>query len=204
MRARFLPGKKKWWDPAREEPPADDGTWETCIVTVREWGTIQRVFQWLDSGQHPFRSVTIDSLTEAQKRCLDAIVGTNAPDQQNFGSLLRQVEAMVRTFRDLTEHPVKKVDVVAFICFTDNRSGVYRPLLQGALALSLPYLVDAAGYLYTEPNGDGQLHRKLLVSPTPGFVAKDNTNALARKFGATIEAPNLEKFWQAINEREDG
>ena len=33
--ARFLPIIPKLWDPVREEPPVADGTWDTCVVSVR-------------------------------------------------------------------------------------------------------------------------------------------------------------------------
>src|SRR5580700_4122970 len=45
------------WNPARDDPPVDDGTWDTCHVVVRDFSAVTRVYEWLNAGKHPFRSV---------------------------------------------------------------------------------------------------------------------------------------------------
>ena len=64
--SRFTPGRKITWDPAAYAPPEApvDDSWDTCIVTVHNWSVVERVMAWLQSGQHPFRTVVLDSLTE--------------------------------------------------------------------------------------------------------------------------------------------
>ncbi|MPZ21922.1 MAG: AAA family ATPase, partial [Luteitalea sp.] len=62
--SKFLPVRKTTWDGLRP-PPAYDGSWEVCVVMVREFSTLVNVFQWLQTGQHHFRSFGIDSITEA-------------------------------------------------------------------------------------------------------------------------------------------
>jgi hypothetical protein len=183
------------WDPIAAEPPEADGSWDTCIVHVVDFATLQRVFQWLNSGQHAFVSIALDSLTEIQKRCLDAIAGTSQPTQQDWGALLRQMESLVRQFRDLTMHPTNPVRAVVFVLTTkaDNQ-GMYRPHAQGQLGLTLPYFVDVVGYLYTQVDANGELVRQLLVQPSPGYVAKDRTN----KLGAVLDAPSVTKMMEVI------
>src|SRR5579863_1826677 len=111
--SRFVRQKKVQWDPMTgAPPPTPDGTWETCVVIVRDYRVVDQVYGWLNSGQHPFNSIVVDSLTEIQKRCLDNIAGTDQPQTQHWGALLRQIEGFVRDLRDLAFHPIKPLDSI--------------------------------------------------------------------------------------------
>jgi len=196
-RAKYLPsGPKVYWNPLREAPPAYDGSWETCIVMVTDFNTLKSVFTWLRSGQHQFRSVVVDSLMEAQKRCIDAIAGVNIMKTQDWGTLLRELEGLMRDYRDLVLVPSTNVQCVVFTCGTRNQEGVMRPLVQGQLALTAPYFMDTVGYLYVQHTEGGGIVRNLLVSQMPGFVAKDGTDRLP---GPVIENPNISELFHLLN-----
>jgi len=60
---RFLPGVR-YWDPRREAPPVADGTWGTCVVVVSDYDIVLKAYEWLRSGQHQFKSLIIDSISE--------------------------------------------------------------------------------------------------------------------------------------------
>lgn len=193
--SRFTPGTKVTWDPMREAPPPAPGTeyvasdgqtytmaeWDTCIVLVRDFATMERTYEWLNSGAHPFESLVVDSLTEVQKRLQDSIAGTEQMKTQDWGALLRKMEALVRKMRDLTFHPVKPLSAVVLLAITSDRGtgNRFKPHVQGQLSISLPYFMDVVGYLYveTEPTS-GQRVRRLLVQPTEQYEAKDRTNRL--------------------------
>src|SRR6185436_12570008 len=96
----WTPSRKIPWKDPREAPP-ELGENDSALLTVTDLETVQRAFQWLTQGQHPFRSVIIDSLSEVQKRAIDAIAGPAQMKLQDYGALLRKIEAMVRAFRDL-------------------------------------------------------------------------------------------------------
>lgn len=193
--SRFTPSQPKvMWDPSMT-PPVNDGTWDTTLCFVRNFETLQRVFQWLNSGQHPWKSVSLDSLTEIQKRCMDSVVGTSAPRQQDWGTLLQEMETLVRQFRDLTMHPTNPLEAVVFITTTRaDQRGIVRPHLQGQLGLTLPYFVDVVGYLYTQVSAGGDLERQLLVQAYPGFLAKDRTGRLP----AVVSNPNVQEMMEVI------
>lgn len=182
---QWVDGKKVSWNPLTEKPPSMDDV-DTCVVTVRDFQTLTTLLQWLQSGQHPFKSVVLDSLTEIQKRCLDNIVGTEQARTQDWGELLRKMEKLVRDMRDMTMNNGHSLTSVIFICGTQIKDGTAKPHVQGQLALTLPYFVDVMGYLYVEA-GDGGLVRKLLVAPINGIAAKDRTG----KLGVSIENPNI-------------
>lgn len=185
---KFMP--RKVWEPTKEDPPTDDGTWETCVVLIRNFGDVERVYQWLNSGKHPFKSVILDSLSEIQSRCMDAIVqsAAMAPTQQQWGQLLRQIDDTLRGFRDLAAHQTNPIKMVVFNCLTfakGDEMHIMKPYLQGQISMKLPAYTDVIGYLYVDQDDQESAHqdedgrvRKLLVQPVNGFTAKDRTGTL--------------------------
>jgi hypothetical protein len=194
--SKFTPSQPKvFWDPKAGPPPTGQ---ETVIVLVRDFQTMQLAYQWLNSGNHDFQSVVLDSVTELQKRCKDAIKaleGAGGFRIQDWGTLLDDMELLVRQFRDLWMHPVKPVPVTVFITTTAmDDKGMYRPHVQGGLKLSLPYFVDVVGYLYAATTDAGTLERRLLVQPAPGFIAKDRTDRL----GFEVVNPSITNMLDSI------
>ena len=201
-RARYTPsGPKIAWDPRSGPPPLADGTWSTCVVMAPDFDTLNLVYQWLRAGQHHFKSVIIDSVMEAQKRCIDNVAGTAGLDQQDWGTLLRHLEGLIRNYRDLTLIPSNPVEVIVFIVGsrTNDKSGKIEPLLQGQLRDTIPYYIDVVGYMFKQPQADGSLVRSLLINEQPGFIAKDGTGRLVAAYPSGIvplpdHTPNLERL----------
>lgn len=199
----WLPGPDEWtkygmtpcyrttWDPQLGPPPTPDGTWDTCVVKIRYYQDIERVYQWLVSGQHHFRSITLDSISEVQKRAKDNLVGIGSMRTQDWGDLLTHMEALIRNFRDLTFHPIRPVQAVVLIAFTREQNGRHEAYVQGQLKVSMPYFLDIIGYLYPFVGEDGMLRRRMLVSPDPLFEAGERVGG---RLGTWIEQPNVERM----------
>jgi len=163
---------------------------------VRDFPTLALVFDRLNTGDHDFVSVCMDSVTEIQKRCIDNVTGTEQMRIQDWGTVLREMEILVRRFRDLWMHTINPIPVTVFITTTKiDEKGVFRPHVQGQLALSLPYFVDVVGYLYTQSDPEaGGLKRHLLTQAAPGFIAKDRTDRL----GYEIVDPSIANMLDSI------
>lgn len=187
--SKFTPSNKTVWDPMATAPP--EGT-DTTVVYVRDFSQMSQVHAWLNSGQHDYNSIVLDSVTELQKRCKDNLVGTSSMRIQDWGDLLTEMETLVRNMRDMWMHPVKAVPVTVLITTTKlDERGTYRPHVQGSLNLSMPYFVDVVGFLYTQQDAEIQgLRRHLLVQNVPGFIAKDRTNRL----GHEVLDPDISKM----------
>lgn len=192
--SKFLPYSRITWDPM-QPPPAYDGTWEICVVHVHHFETLALVYQWLITGQHQFQSVCIDSITEVQRRCKENLVGTEQMKIQDWGTLLTKMEHLIRSYRDLTLHPQHPIQVAMFIAETRMVEGKWRPYMQGALATSLPYLVDVLGYLFVvdvpnelDPTAAPIKQRQLLVSPDPTFEAGERVQG---RLGTVVAEPNV-------------
>jgi hypothetical protein len=193
--SRFLDGAKVEWDPVQYAPPVVDGSWETCVVYVRDYYTIERVYEWLASGDHPFRSVIVDTISEIQQRCIDAIAGTNSMQQQDWGELLRKIAKLVRQFRDLTFHPTKPIECVVIVAMTrEAKNGSMQPHMQGQIATTLPYYIDAVGYMTQDFDDAGQPRVCLYTSPTPMYAAGDRTGRL----GSVIYNPTMPQIFAMI------
>lgn len=149
--AKFLNVSPVAWDPTREEPPVADGTWDTCIVHVREYSVVPRTYQWLLSGKHPFKSVVIDSISELQAKALEDIAGRDQMKTQDWGSLLREMAGFMRDMRDLTIHPTNPLECVVLTAMArEDAQGRMVPYLQGQAAVIAPYVQDVTGYLAVE------------------------------------------------------
>lgn len=173
---RFIPVRKVYWDPVNP-PPVVDGTWDACIVSVRDWDTVMRVYNWMIQYQTGFVSVVIDSVTEIQRRCKQNLKGTDAMKIQDWGVLLTLMDNVIRGFRDLTLIQWCSVRCVVFVAETKQREDkMWAPHMQGAIATSMPYWVDVIGYLYPDYDLDGNGQptvevRRMLIGPNSQFVS---------------------------------
>lgn len=190
------------WDPLSESPPEWDGSWDACVVPVLDWPTLSAAYQWLATGEHPFRTVIVDSLTEAQKRLVDDVAGTDQPTLQDWGTIGRHFEDMIRKLRDLTFHDKKPIEAVLLLCLSHLRDGETRPFLKGQIELNLPAFVDVVGYLYAEAQA-GMIVRRMLIEPANNIIAKDRTGALVERFGPIVTEANFSE-WLEILEEEFG
>jgi hypothetical protein len=192
---RFLPINVKYWDPIREEPPVADGTWDTVVVNVRDYDVVMKAFQWLQTGKHQFKSLIIDSISELQVKCMDNIAGTEQMKMQQWGELLRHMGALLRDLRDLTMHPSQPLEAIVLTAMSrKGQDGVYRPYLQGQLAVQAPYFYDILGAITVEsvPNPDPMQMpykvRRMYVERTPEYEAGERVQG---RLGKIVEQGDL-------------
>jgi hypothetical protein len=180
---RFLPLKVSYWDPAVPPPappetgPDGEPSWDTAVVVVRDWKDVLSALDWLKQGEHPFRSVTVDSISELQYRYVEHAAGRGQMKIQDWGAALREVGGFCRDLRDLTEHPTNPVSAVVFTSMTkEDGQGVMRPYLQGQLRDQIPYLFDVCAWLYVEADANGVETRFLQTRRMNGKEAKERVN----------------------------
>lgn len=174
---RFIPLRQITWDPTAGPPPAWDGSWDACVVSVRDFETVTETYRWVTQFQTPFVSVVIDSITEIQRRLKAALVGEEAMKIADWGVLLAKMDSVIRGFRDLALQPQLNVRCVVFVAETrQNQDGKWVPYMQGQISVSLPYWVDICGYLYPDwdPDSNGQSTvevRRLWITPNGQYEA---------------------------------
>jgi len=191
---RFLPIKVKYWDPEYEEPPEYDGSWDTCVVVTRGFAQALRVYAWLQSGKHPFKSVIVDSISELQVKAIEQIAGREQLQMQNWGELLRTLTGLMRDLRDLTMHPTNPLSSVVLTAMAREVNGVSRPYLQGQSAVTAPYLYDITGYLAIEewpdpdPTKPPAKYRRLHIQQGAKFIAGERVGG---RLGTVVEQDHL-------------
>ena len=159
------------WDPS-DPPPEASNLWDTAVVPVRKWTDATMALQWLTTGDHPFRSATVDSISELQARYIEHMAGRQQVKIQQWGDALREVGWFVRDLRDLTMHPHHPLSAVVLTAMSrDDNKGVTRPHLQGQLGQVIPYLMDVTAYLQVNEDEDGNEERYLLTRRRNGIEA---------------------------------
>jgi len=177
------------------------------IRKIRSVNDINQIYDYLARGEHPYKSVAIDSLTEIQKLGLfEFVYGTDASkvfkgnlleiksaEIQHWGKSQTQMAMMVRYFRDLPMH-------VFFTTLTqtlkDEITGKisYTVALPGKQADEIPGIPDIVGYLGITKTKDNPNQRILIVQPDNKIVCKDRTDAL----GTVVEEPTVTKLLDKI------
>lgn len=193
------------WDPTQTPPPRYDGTWDFCHVIIREWRTLTMAYDWLTHvGEHDFRSIILDSVTESQRRLKRGLRGMEQMRIQDWGDLLNHMDVLVRNLRDLTLLPAPNpVQFVMFIAETEMKDGKWRPAMQGQIGRSLPYAVDICGYLYNDALKDttgaptGQYQRKLLIGQgiVPTIVSGERVQGALPDI---VEDPHITRMLEQI------
>jgi hypothetical protein len=177
--ARFLPLKAIKWDPSNPPPAAPkivngEPEWDTAVITVHRWADALAGLDWLKQGEHPFRSATVDSVSELQYRYIEKTAGRDTMKIQDWGAALREVGGFARDMRDLTEHPTNPLAAVVFTAMTkEDNQGIMRPYLQGQLGAQIPYLFDVCAWLYAEADENGIETRWLQTRRMNGKEAKE-------------------------------
>lgn len=200
---KFIPARKKYWNPLNEPPPTYDGTWDVCVVNVHEWQTVPMVYRWITSYPTAFTTVCIDSVTELQRRCKQNLKGTEAMKIQDWGVLLSQMDTTIRGFRDLTLIPGLPVRCCIFVAETrQGGNGKWTPFMQGQIEVALPYWVDICGFLYpdydADPNGQATEEvRRLLIHPHPQYEAGERVQGRLGQV-VTIRKPPIGRVGTSV------
>lgn len=199
--SRFLPIRRVYWNPMESGPPEYDGTWDTCVVPTTDWDVVLQAYKWLASGQHPFKSFIIDSISELQQRFLQKITGRSQATQQQWGDAFREVGGLIRDIRDLTLVPDTKLEAVVLTAMTKHVDGMWRPWVQGQLLSVMPYLLDVVGYLYTEQVPVSELSvetveiRRLLTRRTGEYEAGERVGG---RLPIVVDNPNVVEMLDAV------
>ena len=192
---RFLPINVKYWNPAREEPPVADGTWDTCVVMVNDYDTVLRAYQYLQLGQHQFKSLIIDSISELQVKLFDKLAGTEQMKMQQWGEVLRSMGSLLRDLRDLTMHPTTPLEAIVLTAMAKrDQDGKYHPYLQGQLAVQAPYFYDILGAITVEehphpdPTQPAFKTRQMYVESTKDYEAGERVQG---RLGVVVQQPDM-------------
>jgi hypothetical protein len=178
------------------------------VVRVRTWNEMQLLYDTLQSGDHPYKTVVLDSLTEIQKfsmyQIMEDLIKSNPdrdpdiPSMREWGKNIEQLRRFVRAFRDLDMHTI----FTALVRVDKNpRTGLEtrKPMLSGKLADEVAAFLDIVVYYYTkeifrEGADESDTVRLMLTRKTEDTVAKDRSGNLPM----IVEEPTMSALFDLM------
>lgn len=85
---------------------ADYSDDEIKVFPVESWDDIEQVYWFLKSGNHPFKTVVLDTVTQMQDLCLEQTLEDEGKDfatRQVWGTVSGLMKTWLINFRDLSE-----------------------------------------------------------------------------------------------------
>ena len=184
------------------------------VVKVTTWDDFDLVHNFLAKGEHGYKTVGLDSVSEMNYMNLQEAIedgklkdSRHDPDvaeQRDYLRSATQMRRLIRCFRDLDLHTI-------FTCGSQEAQDPntklmqIRPALTGKLALEVPGLVDVVGYLAVseseDKDGNAVVSRILLTQPTGKYMAKDRSEG--GRLSPYLENPTLPKILDIIEGPKD-
>jgi hypothetical protein len=170
-------------------------------IRIMNLNDLQKVYNDLHKGEHPYKTIVVDSLTEVQKMSMtsimrkaksaDADIDLDMPQIQHWGKNLSQTRATVRAWRDL---PYNVILTALAESDKDNRNRtVVRPSLTGKAKGEIPGFMDIVLYYYIKMDKERN-KRLLLTTQTDSVMAKDRSG----KLPSVMEEPTMTDIYSAI------
>jgi hypothetical protein len=151
------------------KPPVD--AW-----SIRSWEDFNKAYEYLNKGDHPYKSIGLDSISEAHVMALMLRLTTtdrrrpiaDQLDENDYGIALVQMRKLIRKFRDLPYH---------FFCTalskeeSDVREGVVKKAaLSGKFADEVVGIFrSSVSYMAQTDVGEGESKRTLPVLILGGY-----------------------------------
>jgi phage nucleotide-binding protein len=176
-------------------------------VRVTNWDEMQAVYDALWRGDHEYKTVILDSLTEIQKLNMYSIMENlkakhpdreiDVPSMREWGINLEQIRRYVRAFRDL---PMNVIMTALEKSERNERTGRihHKISLSGKMADEVAAFMDIVVYYYTKTIVKDEVPvqaRLLLTAKTEEVIAKDRTGSLPMP---VIEEPTMEVIYEAF------
>ncbi len=197
------------------------------IMTLADRGDIQAVnINSLDQLEQEFyklaskdpeyagiNTIVIDNITELQLMSLEKIVQTEYKNrikkdkfytiddiwQEDYGKSTRQLQRLLRGFRDLPMHAIYIAHRKDKIRKGTTLIEESKPSLSEKLCSSVMGYMDYVWYLYTQDvavdNNDGtfgtRTERYMLTQPINNYLAKTRGSEFAKALGSIIVNPNM-------------
>lgn len=180
------------------------------VVSMRDWHDFNDAYEYLSSGQHPFKSVAVDSISELHMFTVLDIVEKEAAansrrnedtaEIQDFGKAMIMLRRFMRHMRQLRMHVF-----ITALTKTDkypNEGDVRVPQMFGQMAGESVGMFPVVGYLVNEiervGKGEKRSVRKLYLQNEPGMRIGVRI-PLGNPFPDSIANPTITKLFNALD-----
>jgi hypothetical protein len=169
------------------------------------WTDIQKIYDDLWRGRHPFKTVVVDSVTEAQELNKAHLagygsqvdIGADLPRFEEWNETTAQMRRFFRAFRDLRMNTICTAlayeDPDPRTAKSENPRMIIRPNLSKKLRGEVPAFFDVVLYMYSKARG----------SANTRFVQTDKDNYVAAKsripgIPLAIQDPTIENLYDML------
>lgn len=175
--------------------PNEDGT--TPEIT---WDGFIRTWEMLKRRPHPFKTFGFDTLSAAQRLCLDKVMRASpTPDTPSLQEYGKANELLLAFIRDACAMSKEKGWNVIFLCHAEERADENSGIIYTRMALTpgvvkgVNQTVDTIGYLAESTNQKSKAtERRLLLHSTPRIIAKHRQPSSGPQLPSEISNPNLQ------------
>ncbi len=176
---------------------------DITIFVIKEWADFRHIYEWIITEDHTYKTIVIDSLSEAQSLSLQHVLrSAGRPDGpagiQDYGKSKQQVVSMMRAFKGLS---ASKGYTIIFTALEttekDEISGAIMryPALSPATQRAAMAIVDGVGYLAVGTKGKRILH----LAQTHSIAAKIRQPVNKPVISTKIESPSLATILEQLN-----
>lgn len=160
--------------------------WEIDVAQVGSIDDVYEVYEFLKRGDHHYRWVCLDSISEIAEVVLAGEKLRNRDARRAYGEMADTVFDLIRGFRNLPCHVLMTAKQGREEI--DGRT-LHAPMLPGRqLTLNVAYLFDEVFALRVETNAEGEVVRVLQTGKSKSFDAKDRSGALSMFEQADLSA----------------
>lgn len=160
--------------------------WEIDVAQVSSIDDVYEVYEFLKRGDHHYRWVCLDSISEIAEVVLAGEKLRNRDARRAYGEMADTVFDLIRGFRNLPCHVLMTAKQGREEI--DGRT-LHAPMLPGRqLTLNVAYLFDEVFALRVETNAEGEVVRVLQTGKSKSFDAKDRSGVLSMFEQADLSA----------------
>ena len=151
------------------------------VLKARTWDDFDDIYEVLESGDHPYVSVAMDSASEIGYMNMQTIIvdatknnSKHDPDVPESGDYNRagvQMRRLIRFFRDLEMNVFFTAISRTLQDPKTRRDRIWPMIGHSSLIVEIPALVDVIGYLAVVET-EGKVDRVLLLGGHPDYIAK--------------------------------
>lgn len=171
---------------------------DISIFQPKSFAEVGELYEWLVRDEHGFKTVAIDSLTEAQRIGMGEVMRSaknpDLPSLQDYGKSNEKIMKIIRSFRPLAQSRGINVLFTALQTEKTTPAGVttYGPALSPKAAEGVVGVVDLVGHLTVDRTGK----RTLNLRSTSNSVAKvRQPKGENRRFPDVIVDPTFGKLF---------
>jgi hypothetical protein len=173
------------------------------VVRIKSFNDFGKLFDELRKGEHGYKTIVLDSITEIQKFGMYEIMRRTLqddpdrdPDLPGIGEWGKNTEQMRRTIRAFRDLPMNTIFIALGATDQDKKGNrLTKPALSAKLSAEIAGFLDVVCYMYKKTDKDTEeVKRLLLTAGTDEYIAKDRTD----KLPPILEAPTMQSIHQIM------